>query len=196
MRKILFLIVATILAGQVWAENYDFNFKKLYYRILDQNTVQMVGCWWERDSVSEYKDLVSVVIPEIVTYKKKNYTVVGIDDRAFSNCDLRSISIPNSVKSIGNEAFANCVHLQSISIPNSVKSIGNDAFSNCTSLRKAEFASIESLCQIEFKQKSSNPLFYANSLWINGKLISGEPYRIDLIIPNGVTSIGTLLSVD
>ena len=67
MRKILFLIVATILAGQVWAENYDFNFKKLYYRILDQNTVQMVGCWWERDSVSEYKDLVSVVIPEIVT---------------------------------------------------------------------------------------------------------------------------------
>ena len=154
MKKILFLFFATILAGQVWAVNFDFKSGKLYYKIIDQNTVQLVV----NDT---YKELVSVIIPETVTYKKKNYTVVGIADSAFSKC----------------------VKLQSVSIPVSVKKVGNKAFIECVSLEKAEFASIEGLCQIEFKQKSSNPLSYANHLYINGKEI------INLIIPDGVTSI-------
>ena len=47
---------------------------------------------------------------------------------------LTSITIPNSVTSIGVGAFANCTSLTSIEIPNSVTSIGNLVFSDCTSL--------------------------------------------------------------
>ena len=45
-----------------------------------------------------------------------------------------SITIPNSVTYIRNEAFSGCSNLTSVSIPNSVKSIGERAFSDCSNL--------------------------------------------------------------
>ena len=45
-----------------------------------------------------------------------------------------SITIPNSVTTIGEYAFKNCTRLVSVNIPSSVLSIGQDAFYGCTSL--------------------------------------------------------------
>lgn len=42
--------------------------------------------------------------------------------------------IPNSVTSIGSNAFSNCSNLASITIPDSVTSIGDYAFRGCSSL--------------------------------------------------------------
>ena len=50
---------------------------------------------------------------------------------------ITSITIPNSVTSIGAQAFQNCSSLTSISIPDSVTSIGQYAFADCTSLTSA-----------------------------------------------------------
>ena len=96
---------------------------------------------------------------------------------------LTSVSIPNSVTTIGGYAFENCTGLTSISIPNSVTIIGEYAFSGCK-LTKAEFASIESLCNIEFGASSSNPLRFVKHLYINGEEVT------EVVIPNSVTSIG------
>ena len=58
-----------------------------------------------------------------------------IDDWAFYGCaSLESVSIPNSITSIGAWAFFECSELINIIIPDSVTSIGTDAFVNCTSL--------------------------------------------------------------
>ena len=51
-----------------------------------------------------------------------------LEKEAFYNCSLTSITIPNSVTSIGVKVFYLCDDLTSITIPNSVTSIGEGAF--------------------------------------------------------------------
>ena len=95
-------------------------------------------------SDKNYQNLSTAYIPETVVYNGKTYEVVGIDDYAFANSPITSITIPNSVTSIGNGAFNGCKSLTSITIPNSVTNIGSGEynygcwegfFSGCSSLK-------------------------------------------------------------
>ena len=62
-------------------------------------------------------------------------SVTSIGDNAFEYCtSLTSITLPESVTSIGEGAFWGCSSLTAITIPEGVTSIGDDAFSWCTSL--------------------------------------------------------------
>ena len=67
--------------------------------------------------------------------------VTGISDSAFSYLDIVSISLPSTLKEIGDAAFWGCTKLTSITIPNSVEKIGSRAFYECTSLSDATVGS-------------------------------------------------------
>ena len=62
------------------------------------------------------------------------YNTKVIGSRAFYSFNLASIDIPNSVTTIGDNAFQYCSSLTSITIPDNVTSIGDYAFSGCSSL--------------------------------------------------------------
>lgn len=120
--------------------------------------------------------LTSIKIPDSVT---------RIEEYAFRGCtSLTSIEIPNSVTLIEQFVFESCTSLASVSIGSSVKNIHHGAFIDCPNLNKVEFSSIESLCNINFGDTFSNPLYYAQNLWIKGDEIR------DLEIPKTVSTIG------
>ena len=84
-----------------------------------------------------------VTIPS--RYKGKPVTM--IDHAAFHDSAVTSVTIPDSVTSIPDSAFAYCSSLTNISIPNSVTFIGFSAFNSCTSLKSITLPSSLSTIQ-------------------------------------------------
>ena len=71
-------------------------------------------------------------------------SVMSIGWCALCDCSsLTSVTIPDSVTSIGNYAFYRCSSLTSISIPNGVTNLGMRAFYGCTDLASVTIGGIE-----------------------------------------------------
>ena len=63
------------------------------------------------------------------------YTVTAIDKSVFKDKKtIVSLKIEENVKSIGVNAFQNCVNLEKVELPSTITEIGEYAFDNCTRL--------------------------------------------------------------
>ena len=78
-----------------------------------------------------------VNIPSTVSYGGVEYTVtaVGSDSgKVFETEGITEVVIPNTVKTIGANAFYNCTSMTSIQLPSSLKRINDAAFVGCSGL--------------------------------------------------------------
>ena len=122
-------------------------------------------------------------------------SVTSIGHNAFECCyGLTNISIPNSVTSIGDYAFSSCSGLTSVIIPNSVTSIAGTAF-NGTAWYNNQPDGLVYAGKVAYKYKGLMPLYTSISL-IEGTLgiassaFSGCSELNSIEIPNSVMSIG------
>ena len=77
-------------------------------------------------------------------------TIISIGNEAFYECtNLSIIRLGQSLKSIGNSAFLGCNYLKTIRFNNSLENIGDRAFYRCTMLKGATLSFPESLKSIE-----------------------------------------------
>ncbi len=89
--------------------------------------------------IADGEIITNLEIPAIYTYDGDKYKITSIID-IFVNCtSLESVTIPNSVTYIGEEAFRNCTNSNlSIDIPSSVTDIIDDAFENVNNINISE----------------------------------------------------------
>lgn len=123
---------------------------------------------------SKYSGIIN--IPETVKYDNVTYSVTSIGDNAFSGSTAIWISIPLSVKSIGEHAFRYCEGLTSITIPESVTSIGGWAFEYCSKLESIDIG----------KNVSSIPSYTFYRCWSLSSIV----------FPDNLTHIGSFVFED
>ena len=60
-------------------------------------------------------------------------------EQAFYNCDsLRTITLPNSITTMGTYVFSGCLNLQSVTLPTGITQIPANTFSECPNLRSLD----------------------------------------------------------
>lgn len=116
------IIAAFLWVYAISVSAYDFKYRELCYNITSDSTVEVTN-----DSIP-YK-LSRVIIPPSVVYNEKSYTVSAIGAQAFSFCEnIEIVEIPNSVVFVDRWAFMLCrSQLRTLTLPNSVKKIGYNA---------------------------------------------------------------------
>ena len=81
-----------------------------------------------------------ITIPASITYEDKELSVTAVRSSAFSeNTYLTSVTLPESVTSIGDYAFDSCEKIKKVTMPG-VKTIGHWAFRNCYELESLDFS--------------------------------------------------------
>lgn len=101
MKKLLLFLVIIMLPMAASADTVEID--GVYYKLIKKIQIAEVT-----SNPNKYSG--NIIIPEIVLYEGVEYKVTEIDSRAFYKCDgLTSVSIPNTVNTIGDYAFYGCI---------------------------------------------------------------------------------------
>lgn len=90
--------------------------------------------------INVFSDNEVIAVPETldgkkVTYLSARYIENGEYVSPFSNAKkLKTIILPDSIKSIGYRTFYNCKNLEKIVLPKNLSYVGEEAFKNCDKL--------------------------------------------------------------
>lgn len=170
MKRLLFL--ATICCT---LNAFAYNFSAvtpsghtLYYDIVD-GEAEVAKCNYNYPNYGNTLDG-DLIIPDSVEHDSVVYAVTSIGFEAFEYATMRTVQIPNTVRTIGIRAFTACDSLTSLVIPNSVISIGQQGFAGSFNITSIVLS--ESLTAID-------PGLFEN-----------DTSLLTIVIPDAVTSVG------
>jgi len=143
-----------------------FDFKKEEARALSYQS------YGEGYAVTGLGNIVDKAI--VIPSEHDGKPVVAIAEKAFREKDITSVTIPESVKEIGDRAFENCRSLTSVTLPVGLVSIGHYAFTDTaissieipatvSSMGKYAFADCERLASVTFNAVNCAPAWYVDS---------------------------------
>ena len=141
----------------------------------------------------------TLVIPYKCTINGVEYPVVEIEHQAFiflkddevfvGAATSRTVIIPNTIKSIGVDAFWNCSNLIEIIMPDSVTKINDTAFNGCNSLKSIVIHGDTSSGSFNHCNNLQKVVFSDNVLVIGVEAFNSCKNLTEVIISNGVTNI-------
>lgn len=148
LRLILLLTLATILNELAYSHGgltpFTFEENNFYVWVCSRDN-EIEGLEYGEAAITGYRDhfVKSVTIPEEI----RGYAIVAIIEGGFNTYDLyydewiygsniEEITMPESIRTICNGAFAGCANLKSLNIPESIKSIESYTFATCRRLTK------------------------------------------------------------
>ena len=115
-----------------------------------------------------------------------------IKDNAFADTKtIKNVTLPDSVETIGRCAFNECMELESVNIPSSVKTIGANAFAGCTGLLKVLFSEgVTDIGAAAFYRCGLIRVTLPDSVKSIGEGIFSENRRLKYCkLPKGITAI-------
>lgn len=120
--------------------NAEKNAVKKSFDIVKVTTAQKPGSFgyrFNKDGTVEITGSTNMTTQKVVIPSKiNNKTVTKINYSAFLNCtELQEIIIPDSVESIGGQAFYGCINLTSVKLPSKLKKIEQRTFGDCRVLK-------------------------------------------------------------
>ncbi len=156
------------------------------------SSICSIGDWTYSKSYSG-----NIVIPSSFVNRDDGltYTVTGIDDHAFYQCDgLTSVTIPSSVTIIEWDAFSECTHLTTLTIDaGSVVEISGYTFYGCTNLTTLNIPSSvtrineDAFGETGWYNSQPNGLVYAGNVAYKYK--GTMPNGTNIIIKSGTVGI-------
>ena len=141
---------------------------KVNYLTTSNNTVEVIG---HADDIWGS----SITIPSQVKYEGTTYKVTSIGVQAFGWCGLKGIVIPNTIESIGTQAFAGNNELTTFNLPASVTTIGDQFLGACDKLEKITVdGNNPNFCSVDGVMFNKNK----KELWRYPQVKAGTSYTI------------------
>lgn len=167
-----------------------------------------------------------IIIPEEILYEGTMYKVTSIASRkhhshgihepwgdvpsAFEGSEITSITIPQTIPTLGSYWFYGCKKLRSVDfkgdiniigystfegcesleffhVPNGVTKIEYRAFRGCVGLKGVNIKDLNLWCGVDIGNEEDSPLHYAKHLYLNGELIN------NLVLPEDVSKVNHLV---